>query len=53
MSWGGAGLIGVDGKLIGVGSLLLQQVTDKGEPRDINMSVPIDLLPPILDDLLK
>jgi S1-C subfamily serine protease len=53
MSWGGAGLIGVDGKLIGVGSLLLQQVTDKGEPRDINMSVPIDLLPPVLDDLLK
>jgi S1-C subfamily serine protease len=53
MSWGGAGLIGVDGKLIGIGSLLLQQVTEKGEPRDINMSVPIDLLPPILDDLLK
>jgi S1-C subfamily serine protease len=51
-SWGGAGLVDQDGKLLGIGSLHLQQTTDKGEPRDINMVVPIDLLPPILDDLL-
>jgi S1-C subfamily serine protease len=51
-SWGGAALIDRKGRLIGVGSLLLQQVTERGAPRDINMSVPIDLLPPILDDLL-
>jgi S1-C subfamily serine protease len=51
--WGGAGLIDADGKLLGIGSLLLQQVTPKGTTEDINMSVPIDLLPPILDDLLS
>ena len=50
--WGGAGLIGQDGKLLGVGSLLVQQVTEGGRQLDINMVVPIDLLPPILDDLL-
>jgi S1-C subfamily serine protease len=51
--WGGAGLIGSDGKLIGVGSLLVQRATEEGVAQDINMSVPIDLLPPILDDLLN
>ena len=50
-SWGGAGLIGPDGKLLGVGSLLLQ-VTQRGSAQDANMTVPIDLLPPILDDML-
>lgn len=49
--WGGAGLIGSDGKLLGVGSLMVQQMTAKGL-QDINMAVPIDLLPPILDELL-
>ncbi len=49
-SWGGAGLIGADGKLIGIGSLRLQMSRD-GEVSDINMAVPIDLLPPILDDM--
>ena len=50
--WGGAGLIGSDGKLLGVGSLLVQQRTQRGQVQDINMSVPIDLLPPILNDLV-
>lgn len=50
-SWGGAALIGADGALLGIGSLRLQMISD-GEVADINMSVPIDLLPPILDDLL-
>ena len=50
-SWGGAALIDADGKLIGVGSLRLQMV-QAGKVADINMAVPIDLLPPILDDLL-
>ena len=50
--WGGAGLIDQHGKLLGIGSLHLQQTTERGQPRDINMVVPIDLLPPILDDLL-
>ena len=50
--WGGAGLIGSDGKLLGIGSLHVEQATERGQRRDVNMIVPIDLLPPILDDLL-
>jgi S1-C subfamily serine protease len=50
-AWGGAALIGEDGRLLGIGSLLLQ-MERKGESFDINMVVPIDLLLPILDDLL-
>ncbi len=50
-SWGGAGLLGADGKLLGIGSLRLQ-MSRNGDVADINMAVPIDLLPPILDDLL-
>jgi S1-C subfamily serine protease len=50
--WGGTGLIGRDGTLLGVGSLSVQQVTERGAPRDINMLVPIDIVKPILDELL-
>jgi len=50
-SWGGAALIGADGRLLGIGSLLLQ-MERADQSFDINMVVPIDLLPPILDDLL-
>jgi S1-C subfamily serine protease len=50
-SWGGAALIDADGKLLGVGSLRLQMGGGEGST-DINMIVPINLLPPILDDLL-
>ena len=49
--WGGTGLIGRDGRLLGIGSLHLRQVVEGGQ-RDINMTVPIDLLPPVLEDLL-
>jgi S1-C subfamily serine protease len=49
--WGGTGLIGRDGTLLGIGSLKVQQVTERGATRDINMVVPIDLLKPILNDL--
>lgn len=51
-SWGGAALIDADGRLLGIGSLRLQMIQD-GEVADINMIVPIDLLTPILDDLLN
>jgi S1-C subfamily serine protease len=50
--WGGAGAIDGDGRLIGIGSLHVEQLSERTGPRDINMIVPIDLLPPILDDLL-
>jgi S1-C subfamily serine protease len=51
--WGGCGLIGGDGKLMGIGSLILQQGDRKGRRLDMNMVVPIGLLSPILNDLLS
>ena len=51
--WGGAALIGGDGKLLGIGSLLVQQAPPDEAPFEGNMVVPIDLLKPILDDLLN
>ena len=50
--WGGAAAIDGEGRLIGIGSLHVEQLSQRTGPRDINMIVPIDLLPPILDDLL-
>ncbi|MBI4923258.1 MAG: serine protease [Devosia nanyangense] len=50
-SWGGAALLGSNGELLGIGSLRLQMIR-AGEAADINMVVPIDLLPPILDELV-
>jgi S1-C subfamily serine protease len=51
-NWGGTALIGSGGELIGIGSLQLQEGRENGPPGDINMIVPIDLLKPILDDLM-
>ena len=50
--WGGAALIGSDGKLLGIGSLLVQEKVDSGTLQG-NMVVPIDLLEPILEDMVK
>jgi S1-C subfamily serine protease len=51
--WGGAALISADGRLIGIGSLHVQHsMSGRDLRRDVNMVVPIDLLPPILDDML-
>ena len=50
--WGGAALIAADGRLIGIGSLHVQHSSGRELRRDVNMVVPIDLLPPILDDML-
>ena len=50
--WGGTALLAGDGRLIGVGSLILQEAV-AGDAFDANMFVPIDLLEPILDDMLK
>jgi S1-C subfamily serine protease len=50
--WGGTALIGADGRLLGVGSLLVEE--KRGEQAvQGNMFVPIDLLEPILDDLVR
>src|SRR6185436_19583917 len=50
--WGGAALIGAEGKLLGIGSLLVQEKIDAGTIQG-NMIVPIDLLAPILDDMTR
>jgi S1-C subfamily serine protease len=50
--WGGTAMIGRGGELLGIGSLQVQQVRDTGTPEPLNMIVPIDLLKPILEDLL-
>jgi S1-C subfamily serine protease len=50
--WGGAALIGDEGKLLGIGSLLVQEQVG-GKTVQGNMIVPIDLLEPILDDMAK
>ena len=49
--WGGAALLGADGRLLGIGSLLVQEALG-GETVQGNMIVPIDPLEPILDDML-
>lgn len=51
-NWGGTALIGPTGQLLGIGSLQLQHEGEGEQNEDINMIVPIDLLKPILDDLL-
>lgn len=50
-NWGGTGAIGMQGELLGIGSLLVQQITPSGESASANMIVPIDLLKPVFDDL--
>jgi len=50
--WGGTAMIGRAGELLGIGSLQVQQVRESGLPEPLNMIVPIDILKPILDDLL-
>ncbi len=51
--WSGAALIGEDGKLYGVGSLVLQTEYEDNSVKSANMVIPIDLLPPILDELMQ
>ena len=49
--WSGAALIGPSGRLVGVGSLRVDQRLDEDVLRPLNMFVPAELLAPILDDL--
>jgi serine protease Do len=51
-AWSGAALLNHEGKLVGVGSLIVGDATGKGDGMRGNMFVPIDLLPPILADLI-
>jgi S1-C subfamily serine protease len=52
--WGGTALVGEDGQLLGIGSLLVQERESLGGEADQgNMFVPIDALEPILEDMLR
>ena len=50
--FGGAGLFADDGRLVGIGSLIVSDAAGTGEGAHGNMFVPIGLLKPILADLL-
>lgn len=50
--FGGAALIGRDGQLLGIGSIFTQLVVSGVGSLPCNMFVPIDLLKPILPDLI-
>lgn len=51
--WGGSALIGQDGTLLGVGSLLVQEALGPGAPAfPGNMYVPINRLKPIFGELV-
>lgn len=49
-AFGGAALIGGDGRLLGIGSLILQSVMPHQELPG-NVFVPVDLLAPLLEDV--
>lgn len=51
--WGGAALIEPTGKLVGVGSLFVRDADGKGKGIPGNMFVPVDILKPILDELIE
>jgi serine protease Do len=52
LNWSGAALVGKDGSLLGVGSLILRDATDADPHLPGNMFVPVDLLKPIMGDLV-
>lgn len=52
--WGGSALVGADGALLGVGSLLVQEALGPGAPAfPGNMYVPINRLKPIFAELVE
>ena len=51
-AWSGAALISREGKLLGIGSLIVGDTAGDGGGQPGNMFVPIERLPPILGDLI-
>ena len=51
MDWSGAPLIGASGELLGIGSLIVPDAAP-GTQSPGNMFVPVDVLKPILEDLI-
>lgn len=52
MNWSGAALIGPKGDLLGIGSLIVADAMSPGTQSPGNMFVPVDLIKPILDELI-
>ena len=52
MNWSGAALIGPKGDLLGIGSLIVADAMNPGTQSPGNMFVPVDLVKPILNDLI-
>jgi S1-C subfamily serine protease len=52
MNWSGASLISAKGELLGLGSLIVNDAAGAGTQSPGNMFVPVDLLKPILGDLI-
>jgi serine protease Do len=50
--WSGAPLIGAKGELLGIGSLIVADAGGQGTQSPGNMFVPVELLKPILADLI-
>jgi S1-C subfamily serine protease len=50
--FGGAALINKEGELVGIGSLFVMDAMNKGERLPGNMFVPIDLLKPVLEEMI-
>ena len=52
--WSGAALIDHEGKLVGIGSLFVQDATEENADKQPgNMFVPVDLLKPIFETLIE
>lgn len=51
--WGGTAMMSANGDLLGIGSLQVPQHVHGSQVIPLNMMVPIDLLPPVLDDLCR
>lgn len=51
--YAGAALIGAEGKLLGIGSLLVNDVLPGRQALTGNMFIPVDRLKPILEDLIR
>lgn len=52
-SWSGAALTDLDGRLCGIGSLIIQGFEVRGEQRTVNMSVPTQLIANAIDELCE
>jgi len=53
LGWSGAALVAEDGRLLGVGSLMVRDALAGEQDLSGNMFVPIDVLKPILADLVR